>query len=229
MAGRISYYGNIVKDGLVLDLDAAKRDSYPGTGTAWNDISGFRNNGVLTNGPTFLSASGGSIVFDGVNDYVLVPNISIGTKTFTIDIWFKMNGNQVDNAALFSVNAVASTSNLQISFFNSNQLFYFYNGGGTVLANAINFNTTFNTNTWYNIHITKDSNNNIKSYVNGIQTNSINYVANYNFTQQIRIGINRASDSYFKGNISITRLYVNKSLSATEVLQNYNATKGRYL
>ncbi len=33
MAGRIAYYGNIVKDGLVLDLDAAKKDSYPGSGT----------------------------------------------------------------------------------------------------------------------------------------------------------------------------------------------------
>ena len=65
--------------------------------------------------------------------------------------------------------------------------------------------------------------------MNGIQTNSINYNGNYNFTEQIRIGINRASDSYFKGNVSVVRLYTNRFLSDTEVLQNYNATKGRYL
>ncbi len=126
MAGRISYYGNIVKDGLVLCLDAAKRDSYSGVGTDWNDISGFRNNGVLTNGPTFNTDNGGSIVFGGLDDYVLVPNISIGTKTFTIDTWFNINGNQTTNAAIFSVNAVASINNLQISFINNDQLLFFY-------------------------------------------------------------------------------------------------------
>ena len=82
MAGRIAYYGNIVKDGLVLDLDAAKKDSYPGTGTAWNDISGNRNNGTLTNGPTFNSSNGGSIVFDGTNDYInTVTATSLGIKS----------------------------------------------------------------------------------------------------------------------------------------------------
>ncbi len=94
---------------------------------------------------------------------------------------------------------------------------------------SINLNTTFSSNTWYNVIVTKDINNDIKTYVNGAQTNTINYNANYSFTEQIRIGINRASDAYFKGNISISRLYVNKFLSDTEVLQNYNATKGRYL
>ena len=53
MSGRISYYGNIVKDGLVLCLDAAKKDSYPRSGTLWNDISGGQRNGTLINGPTF--------------------------------------------------------------------------------------------------------------------------------------------------------------------------------
>ena len=225
MAGRISYYGNIVKDGLVLDLDAGKRDSYIGTGTVWNDISGFRNNSTLTNGPTFNNDKTGSIVFDGVDDYVLVPNIPIGTKTFTIDTWFKMNGNQTTNASIFSVNATASVNNLQISFISSNQLLFFYSGASA----SINLNTTFSNNTWYNVIITKDTNNDMRTYVNGSQTNTVNYNANYSFTEQIRVGINRASDAYFKGNLSISRLYTNKFLSDTEVLQNYNATKGRYL
>jgi hypothetical protein len=224
MAGRISYYGNIVKDGLVLDLDAAKRDSYPGVGTAWNDISGFRNNGVLTNGPTFNSANGGSIVFDGVDDYSTLPNIPIRTNLFTIDIWFKMNGNQSANAALLSVNAAASSNNIQISFINSNEILFFYNG-----LTFIGFATSFSLDVWYNIMITRDTNNDIKTYVDGTQTNTVNYNANYNFTEQMRLGLNRGGTTYFKGNISVTRLYVNKFLSATEVLQNYNATKNRYL
>jgi hypothetical protein len=227
MAGRISYYGGIVKDNLVLDLDAAKIDSYPRAGTSWRDISGFQNNGTLTNSPTFNISNYGSIVFDGVDDYIIVPNIPIGTSVFSIDLWFNMNGNQVDNAALFSVNAAGSSSNFQISFLNNNQLLFFYEGIG--IGNSFNFNTSFSSSTWYNIFITRNNINDIKSYVNGIQTNSINYNGNYNFTEQIRIGINRASDSYFKGNVSVVRLYTNRFLSDTEVLQNYNATKGRYL
>jgi hypothetical protein len=62
MAGRIAYYGGIVTNGLVLALDAAKKDSYPGSGTLWKDISGNTNNGTLINGPTFNSGNGGYCV-----------------------------------------------------------------------------------------------------------------------------------------------------------------------
>ncbi len=79
MAGRIAYYGNIVRDGLVLDLDAAKRDSYPGSGTSWRDIAGGVITGSLINGPTFDGNNGGSIVFDGADDYV-----NLGTTNFGI-------------------------------------------------------------------------------------------------------------------------------------------------
>ena len=60
---------NIVTNGLVLALDAANRRSYISGSFVWNDISGNRNSGSLINGPTFDSANGGSIVFDGTNDY----------------------------------------------------------------------------------------------------------------------------------------------------------------
>ena len=52
------YSPKIVTDGLVLYLDAANSRSYPGTGTAWFDLTGRGNNAVLTNGPVF--SSGGS-------------------------------------------------------------------------------------------------------------------------------------------------------------------------
>jgi len=227
MAGRISYYGNIVKDGLVLDLDAAKRDSYPGTGTAWNDISGFQNNGVLTNGPTFNKDKGGSIVFDGVDDLVTLPTIAFGTNSFTIDIWFWMNGSQSANNTLIAVAAAGAANNWQLSFDNSINLRFFYKGAAA--ADAFGLGYTFVSQTWTNVIITKDSNNDIRSYVNGNQTATLNYATNYNHTEPLRIGLNRGGIAYYKGDISICRLYNGKGLSASEVLQNYNATKGRYL
>lgn len=55
---------------LLLWLDAEQPGSYPETGTTWTDLSGNGNNGTLTNGPTYSS---GSIVFDGVNDFITTP------------------------------------------------------------------------------------------------------------------------------------------------------------
>ena len=83
----------IVTSGLVLSLDAGNTKSYPGTGTTWFDKSGNTYNGTLTNGPTFNTANLGSIVFDGVDDYVTCGTIPFTSNTFTIEV-------EVDGPAL---------------------------------------------------------------------------------------------------------------------------------
>ena len=83
--------GNIVTNGLVLNLDATNPRSYPQpyNGTTWINLAGT-NNGTLTNGPTYNSANGGSIIFDGTNDYVDCGNpISLQINTGTICVWVK--------------------------------------------------------------------------------------------------------------------------------------------
>jgi hypothetical protein len=75
---------------LVLNLDAGNAASYAGSGTAWTDLSGFGNNGTLVNGPTYSSADGGSIVFDGVDDYVDCGTPSISTGKITVNAWVKI-------------------------------------------------------------------------------------------------------------------------------------------
>jgi hypothetical protein len=74
----LAHSPSIVTSGLVLCLDAANPKSYPGSGTTWTDLSGNGNNGTLVNGPTYSSVNGGSIVFDGSNDYISTA-YSIGT------------------------------------------------------------------------------------------------------------------------------------------------------
>jgi hypothetical protein len=82
-------FGQIVTDGLVLCLNASDRNSYVSGSTTWNDVSGRGNNGTLTNGPTFNSANGGSIVFDGTNDFVNCGNnTSLNLNKHTICFWF---------------------------------------------------------------------------------------------------------------------------------------------
>ena len=80
-------YG-IVKDGLVLYLDASSPNSYNSNfgPTTWKDISGNGKNGTLLNGPIFNSGSGGGLLFDGTNDYVL--NVAVEVyNNFSYDIW----------------------------------------------------------------------------------------------------------------------------------------------
>ena len=226
MSGVVGPRFGIVQDGLVLNLDASNTLSYPGSGTTWFDLTSNNNDGTLINGPTFDPANGGSIVFDGLNDYVNLTNISIGTNPFTINIWFKINQNQTTNNALISVAASGTANNFQLSFINDTQLLFFYKGIG--VENAFNLVTSFALNTWYNVCITKDSNNNIRSYVNASQTATVNYVANYNFSEIIRLGINRSETNYYNGNISLVQIYVNNGLSDAQVLQNYNALKNRF-
>ncbi len=81
------YNSQVVKDGLVVCLDAGNPKSYPGTGNTWYDLTINGNNGTLTNGPTFSSINGGGIVFDGINDYVSVGNLGSFYAQGTISYW----------------------------------------------------------------------------------------------------------------------------------------------
>ena len=79
----IGYGPTVVTDGLVLALDAADRNSYPGSGTTWTDLSGNGNNGTLDNSVTYTSNNGGGLSFDGTDEIVLLPKI-ITTNDFTV-------------------------------------------------------------------------------------------------------------------------------------------------
>ena len=82
------YSPKIVTDGLVLALDAANHKSYPGSGTAINDLTANNTNGTLTNGPTFNSGNAGSIEFDATNDFILLPGASsLSVNYHTISSW----------------------------------------------------------------------------------------------------------------------------------------------
>jgi hypothetical protein len=81
----------IVTNGLILNIDAGNMASYPGTGTAWTDLSGLNNTVTLVNGTTYSSANGGTMVFDGVNDYgvgAYNSNLDLSTNNFTLEGWF---------------------------------------------------------------------------------------------------------------------------------------------
>jgi len=208
----------IVTDGLVLALDAGNVKSYPGSGTTWLDKSGRGNNGTLINGPTFNSGNGGSIVFDGTNDLIKINNgngINIG-NTFTTFIWVKFNSYQT---VLLGSNDFADAG-YPLYVENANNL---YIAAGSTFTRITTANLS--TNQWFYLTVVRN-NTSIIWYKNGINigtatlgsssSNILKSVGNYN-----------NGGFPLNGNIAQTLIY-NRALTPSEVLQNYNATKGRF-
>ncbi len=146
-------FGKIVTNGLVLALNAADKNSYPGSGTAWRDVSGNNNSGTLTNTPTFNSGNGGSIVFNGTNQYIEVtPPISSlsNVSQFSYSSFVNFNTKSTGNA-FFSYGST-SVFNTDILFAwdtSTNVLFFQVNNGADGSA-AYSYNTF---NTWLNIGV----------------------------------------------------------------------------
>jgi hypothetical protein len=224
-------YENIVTDGLVLNIDAGFVGSYPTTASTWYDISGNNNSGSLINGPTFSSANSGSIVFDGVDDYGVISNSnSINlTGSFTIFSWIYPYSISGWIAVLYK-NSQSNNGGYHIGIDPSGYLQggIRYNSGWVTIQSSIN---QLQINTWQQICMSINFTTQVLTlYKNGV---SIKEQTNFNYTlagntTPLYVGSNASVPSeLFSGRISLSQLY-NRTLSAAEITQNYNAQKGRF-
>ena len=210
----------IVTDGLVLCLDAANSRSYPGAGTVWTDLAGT-GNGALANGPAFIAGNLGSIYFDGSDDYVDLGSAFSNYSVFTISFWINyidLGGNHES-----PVGDDSQQYNYLVLFFGGS----FYLGvsssqGGTGNSSGGISHGTMVNGEWYNFVITKDSSSLISLYKNSLFLGSTTKTGGVN-VQWIGRGF-----TYDNCKISMFQLY-NRAISAGEVLQNYEATVGRYI
>jgi hypothetical protein len=224
----------ISTNGLVLCLDAANGESYTGSGTAWADLSGNGNNGTLVNGPVFDGTNMGSISFDAVNDYINfssnIINLTNGSHTF--EMWARAHN---------WINDSSNCGDKRTYPFTIHSGFDNFVGFVTNTTNRFQFQrrdpgvnyflsppSAQELNIWYHLVGVLD-NPGSKMFVNGALVSfSTTAVATANPTT-FRLGWNdfNCSNSYFDGDIGLIKIY-NRALTAAEVLQNYNATKGRY-
>jgi len=218
MAGSVG--PNIIEEGLVFYVDAANYESYPGSGTTWTDLVDSGNT-TLTNGPTFDSENGGSIVFDGSNDYATagyqMPSQS-STTTFSWNLWIYLfsGNNQYD--VIFG-NRYGS-ANLQFIKITPTSWEYYSNGGE-------NISYTIPTNQWVNLCVVKNQGTHYY-YSNasqvGTRSSNKSIVANPVFMgADAYSGIKEPSNVQFAS----AAIY-DRALSSTEITQNYNALKGRF-
>ena len=190
------------------------------TGTTWIDLSRSGVNGTLVNGPTFDFSNGGNIVCDGVDDYILQTSPTLTTFSFEI----------LYSPLTFDTNSSTNRYNYIIGSFGSN-MFMRYNtnssGNNILLANHggsdINIGGLgHQVNNIYNVTVTfDDSTKQTNVYFNGV----LRTTATYNAT--LRYQGSRQLGATFNSRFYSYKVY-NRILSATEVLQNYNATKTRF-
>jgi hypothetical protein len=222
----------IVKDGLVLLLDAANTKSYPGSGTTWFDKSGNGNNGTLTNGPTFSSDNLGSIVFDGVNDYISITTSQLrfgNSDQYTLDFFVKLP-HSTSNRTIFS-NGNLSTPGNGIWFFKrrsglDNKLTF--HGFSTNPRIDLVSTNILPDNQFCSVSLTFDGVSNYTIYINGqventLSTNQISPATGNSFIAATEIG----PANFLEGDVYSAKIY-NRALSEAEIFQNYNATKGRF-
>jgi len=231
------YSPKIVTDGLVFLLDAGNPKSYPGTGTAISDLSGNNTNGVLTNGPTFDNSNNGSIAFDGLDDFIEMGQIEstnplslYGIDNFSIDVWVNAKGTGDGYQRIIDKSSAGSATGGWGLFFGSTastNAILFYVAGGAIISTTQTGITEFNK--WVHYTITKNLTS-FKLYKDGnlkVTTTSSRVIPST--LCGCRIGSwNHSTARELSGNVSMARVY-HKTLTATEILQNYNATKTRFI
>ena len=218
----LSHSPRIVTDGLVLCLDAANKRSYPGAGTTWTDLTANKNNATLQNSPSFNSANAGIFTLDGTNQRAFISNNDSFNFSDVISLssWFNFNSLPGSELGLFR-----KTNQWQLGLQNSNTircLIGTYGTSGWIGGNDQNY--TFVTGNWYNMTMTYDGSK-MRIYVNGVlvKTATVTGTIATN-TSDIQIGYHSA---HLNGHLSNCAIY-NSTLSASEVVQNYLATKGRF-
>lgn len=226
--------GNIVTSGLILNLDAANPRSYPPAynGTTWFNLASSSFNGTLTNGPIYNSTNGGSIVFDGVDDYTLLPNVGVSNlSAFSVSFWARTSTGGINCTAYSEGTPSSWPSNLFIIYFGNT------NDGGRCrvwfgfpsVGDALIGTTVVNNNRWYYVTYNQTNTSNrtlaINTVVEATNTSTITSTAT-----NASIGANNNNGTFtqfYNGSLANITVY-NRALSSSEITQNFQATRARF-
>ena len=221
----VSYGSSVITSGLVWCIDAGNIKSYPGSGTTVYDLVNKQPSISMSGGTTYTSSSPSYWTFDGVDDYIGGSSLTTALSGGTAEIWTYINAIN-RNQGFLALNSGASS---YINFWmpSSNTMRWEVIGTTGSAYSTINATTVSTTGVWYHFLGTFDGTT-TKIYVNGNLETSQNMsnVPTGSYTAPIQVG--RYDASYpSSARIPIAKFY-NRALSADEVRQNFNATRGRY-
>jgi hypothetical protein len=217
----LSHSPGIVTSGLIYALDAANTRSYAGSGITANSLVGGTGS-TLVNGVGFSSANNGSFFFDGTNDFLLKPADSLfnfGTGNFTISSWIKTS--TTSYTTIFGLDDTGGGGGIYVYTSQTSGVMRTW-----VAGNSFDGNIVIANGNWRFVSVVRISGT-VYQFVDTSVAGSFSAVGSVLTNQRMSVG--RVTDgSYpFSGNIANTLVY-NRALSATEIRQNFNATRKRY-
>ena len=219
------YNPRIVTNNLTSYLDAGNPRSYSGSGITVNGLVGGIG-GTLVNGIGFSSSNSGTFVLDGTNDYINGDTTSNNfTGDLSAEIWFNLSATANDWVRVIGKGDISNrTFGFWYNTFDS--VFLYQRYGASSIVSGV-YSISIQTNTWYHVIVTSSGSTH-KIYLNGVdvqtQTGSGPF---YSSSSTLKVGYGEIH-TYHNGRIGLYRIY-NRALTAQEVLQNYNATKMRYV
>ena len=220
----LSHSPTIVTDGLVFCVDAANSRSYPKSGTTWSDLVGG-NDGTLTNGPTFSGDNGGGLVFDGTDDYVYLNPVIQNVSQLSISFWV-MRFNSSNRNYLGKWSGFSTPNGSKQFLFRNDSIEWFLRNATDNAEGSSGAGVSLSENIWYFICATADGSE-IKLSVNGTFGTASSFSGPYIPSTTSSIVVGDGHGSPLDGKMGMIQIY-NRALTADEIRQNYNATKGRY-
>jgi len=220
--GKIQGNEQIVTNGLILALDASDRNSYPGTGTSWFDMSGNGNTGTLVNSPTFSTSNGGVLVFDG-NSKRVTTTVQ-RRATMSLECFFKPNVQTGNNILFGSQGTGVDLIKIGKERFGATTWVIFFGPNGYTDSASSGYNSW--DGNWH--HMCFSSNNGTGSlYIDGVLRFGPHIFGATSRTDSLIIGGDGPNETFFNGSIANVKFY-STSLSLEQVSQNYNAEKSRF-
>ena len=209
-------YAALVTNGLVFNVDASFVPSYPKNGTTWYDISSGGNNGVLVNGPTYSTDGGGTMVFDGIDDYITIPNPlnqSNLTQVWSISVWVKLNTGTSGPQYIISGlnNGIAS------DWYGSGPLLYLNGGVNDYYTYTSTYSSIAGTGWHHLVYLFNNSTGLRQIYKDGVLSGDGN---GPNYTSTPSGQLSTWNIGQMLGSIAGLQVY-NRLLTSTEILQNY--------
>jgi hypothetical protein len=218
---------DIITSNLIHAFDAGSTRSYPASGgTTAYDLAGT-DNGTLYNGVAFNSINGGCWEFDGINDYIDVQGASeTQTSTGSFEAWiYPVTGGQGDQIFCGIGGGTTVGASRTIRIINNDWAFVGYgssNEDWSGIADVVYSAWSHILFTWNGTALTY--------WVNGVKYTATRTGLVTPNSSVIRLGVSpwNVVDREFVGKIALSRFY-NIVLSDSQVLQNYNAQKNRFI
>lgn len=230
------YSPQIVNTGLTMYLDAANKNSYKGSGTNWSDLSGNDYNATMYGSVPFSTDSGGCFDFATVTGtfpsnatlgFTFTANMVPTTGNFTFNTWIKNPPTNAGQCGFFS-----NASSADGYRFGIGKDAVYFLIGPTYTEGGVSFLSTLNSTSWYNVTTVfarGEATPQIRTYLNGVFQGSTNFPASQTAFTSYTPGMVRSPCCMpiYNGKVSTFSVY-NRTLTTTEILQNFNAVRNRF-